>query len=137
MSVLTLASDPQGATAPESAEAYHARLAEEAALCPTAHTMAEARLLIENRRQDWLRAGQALQHVLLTATARGVRTSPLHQAMEWPDLRSAMALPRHQRCHPQVLIRFGYGPDGGCTPRARGQAATRPAEPSVAPTETR
>ena len=71
-----------------------------------------------DRREDWLRAGQALQYVLLTATARGLRTSLLHQAMEWPDLRSATALPRHKRCHPQILIRFGYGPDGGRTPRA-------------------
>lgn len=71
-----------------------------------------------DRREDWLRAGQALQYVLLTATVRGLRTSLLHQAMEWPDLRAATALPRSQRCHPQLLIRFGYGPDGAVTPRA-------------------
>ncbi|MFJ9863827.1 Acg family FMN-binding oxidoreductase [Streptomyces sp. NPDC101165] len=76
-----------------------------------------------DRPQDWLGAGQALQHVLLTATVHGVRTSLLHQAMEWPDLRQATSLSR-KRCHPQVLIRFGYGPDGGRTPRARGQAVT-------------
>ncbi|WP_405638889.1 Acg family FMN-binding oxidoreductase [Streptomyces sp. NBC_00019] len=70
-----------------------------------------------DRRDDWLRAGQALQYVLLTATAHGLRTSLLHQAMEWPDLRAATALPRHKRCHPHVLIRFGYGPDGAVTPR--------------------
>ncbi|MDQ0958164.1 hypothetical protein QFZ66_002042 [Streptomyces sp. B4I13] len=70
-----------------------------------------------DRREDWLRAGQALQRVLLTATRRGVRTSMLHQAMEWPELRAAMAGSR-QRCCPQLLIRFGYGPDGGWTPRA-------------------
>ncbi|GLV78416.1 hypothetical protein Shyhy02_64160 [Streptomyces hygroscopicus subsp. hygroscopicus] len=75
-----------------------------------------------DRRKDWLSAGQALQHVLLTATAHGVRTSLLHQAMEWPDLRAAIGHPR-RGCHPQLLIRFGYGPDGGRTPRARGQAA--------------
>ncbi|MFF4397176.1 nitroreductase family protein [Streptomyces sp. NPDC001480] len=90
-----------------------------------------------DRRQDWLRAGQALQYVLLTATARGLRTSPLHQAMEWPDLRSAMALPRHKRCHPQMLIRFGYGPDGSRTPRASRQTVTHPARPSAALAETR
>ena len=73
-----------------------------------------------DRREDWLRAGQALQYVLLTATAHGLRTSLLHQAMEWPDLRAATALPRHQRCHPHMLIRFGHGPDGGRTPRAPG-----------------
>ncbi|MFE7761029.1 hypothetical protein [Streptomyces sp. NPDC057438] len=43
-----------------------------------------------DRREDWLRAGQALQRVLLTATVHGVRTSMLHQAMEWLDLRAAM-----------------------------------------------
>ncbi|MFD0433173.1 Acg family FMN-binding oxidoreductase [Streptomyces chartreusis] len=75
-----------------------------------------------DRRDDWLRAGQALQYVLLTATANGVRTSLMHQAMEWPDLRAATALPRHKRCHPQMLIRFGYGPDGTGTPRVPGAA---------------
>jgi hypothetical protein len=71
-----------------------------------------------DRQEDWLRAGQALQRVLLTATRRGVRTSMLHQAMEWPDLRAAMSGPSQRRCCPQLLIRFGYGPDGGRTPRA-------------------
>ncbi len=88
-----------------------------------------------DRREDWLRAGQALQYVLLTATARGLRTSLLHQAMEWPDLRAATALPRHKRCHPHVLIRFGYGPDGAVTPRAPGRCAARPAASSAAGTE--
>ncbi|WP_406864100.1 hypothetical protein ABZO31_28160 [Streptomyces sp. HUAS MG47] len=40
-----------------------------------------------DRRKDWLRAGEALRYVLLTATVHGVRTSLLHQAVEWPDLR--------------------------------------------------
>ncbi|MFF6783730.1 Acg family FMN-binding oxidoreductase [Streptomyces sp. NPDC012510] len=78
-----------------------------------------------DRREDWLRAGQALQRVLLTATVHGVRTSMLHQAMEWMDLRSAMGGSR-KPC-PQLLIRFGYGPDGGRTPRAAAQATPRPA----------
>ncbi len=80
-----------------------------------------------DRPEDRLRAGQALQHVLLTATVHGVRTSLLHQAMEWPDLRAAGSLPQ-QQCHPQVLIRFGYGPDGGRTPRASAQTTPRSAE---------
>ncbi|MEU6548811.1 nitroreductase family protein [Streptomyces sp. NPDC046915] len=73
-----------------------------------------------DRRVDWLRAGEALQYVLLTATARGLRTSFLNQAMEWPDLRAATALAGHKRCHPHVLIRFGYGRDGARTPRGLG-----------------
>ncbi|WP_081235862.1 Acg family FMN-binding oxidoreductase [Streptomyces viridosporus] len=71
-----------------------------------------------DRREDWLRAGQALERALLVATVHGVRTSILHQAMEWPDLRAATAGTR-RRCCPHLLIRFGYGPDGGRTPRAR------------------
>ncbi|MFF7645235.1 Acg family FMN-binding oxidoreductase [Streptomyces canus] len=75
-----------------------------------------------DRREDWLRAGQALERVLLAATVHGVRTSMLHQAMEWTDLRAAMGGSR-PRCCPQLLIRFGYGPEGGRTPRASGYAA--------------
>ncbi|MFF4591197.1 Acg family FMN-binding oxidoreductase [Streptomyces sp. NPDC001388] len=89
---------------------------------------------VRDRREDWLRAGEALQHVLLTATAHGVRTSMLHQAMEWTDLRAA-TVGSSRRC-PQLLIRFGYGHDGGRTPRASAPAVSRagagPA-PSTAP----
>jgi hypothetical protein len=35
-----------------------------------------------------LRAGQALERVLLTASMHGVRALMPHQAMEWPDLRA-------------------------------------------------
>jgi hypothetical protein len=79
-----------------------------------------------DRREDWLRAGQALQHVLLTATEYGVRTSMLHQAVEWMDLRAATVGERRRRC-PQLLIRFGYGPEGGRTPRATADATPHPA----------
>ncbi|MFF5342327.1 Acg family FMN-binding oxidoreductase [Streptomyces althioticus] len=80
-----------------------------------------------DRPHDWLRAGQALEHALLVATAHGVRTSLLHQAMEWPDLREAMRAPSVRGCSPQVLIRFGYGPGarGTPTPRAGAHPAGR------------
>jgi len=66
---------------------------------------------------DWLRAGQALQRVLLAATGNGLATSLLYQPIE-----------RHDKEHqghgwwpwpecPQVIIRFGYGPPGTSTPR--------------------
>ncbi|MEI5098355.1 nitroreductase family protein [Streptomyces sp. PmtG] len=71
-----------------------------------------------DRRADWLRAGQALQRVLLVATTHGVRTSLLHQALEWPDLRVQLAPPpAYQRGHAQMVIRMGYGPTGPSTPR--------------------
>jgi hypothetical protein len=61
---------------------------------------------------DWLRAGQALQRVLLTATHHCLRASLLHQALEWADLRRAMHDSRPGSGHPQMLLRVGYGPEG-------------------------
>ncbi|MEE1786702.1 hypothetical protein PUR71_27930 [Streptomyces sp. SP17BM10] len=68
-------------------------------------------------RTDWLRAGQALQHVLLLLTLHGVRASLLHQALEWPDLRDLMAGPGPGRGTAHMLLRIGYGPAGFPTPR--------------------
>ncbi|MET7481702.1 hypothetical protein [Streptomyces sp. NPDC005538] len=71
-----------------------------------------------DRRADWLRAGQALQHALLVATVHGVRASLLHQAMEWPDLRGELVRgPEDGRAHAQMVIRLGYGPEGPASPR--------------------
>ncbi|AZP15413.1 Acg family FMN-binding oxidoreductase [Streptomyces aquilus] len=71
-----------------------------------------------DRRTDWLRAGQALERVLLVATAHGVRASLLHQALEWPDLREQSASTADdRRAHAQMVIRLGYGPEGPATPR--------------------
>ncbi|MFH8387483.1 Acg family FMN-binding oxidoreductase [Kitasatospora sp. NPDC018058] len=67
--------------------------------------------------QDWLRAGLALEHVLLAATVHGVRASLLHQAMEWPYLRWETRDPHQRPGHVQMLIRLGYGPEGAPTPR--------------------
>jgi hypothetical protein len=68
---------------------------------------------------DWLRAGQALQRVLLTAARNGLATSFLYQPIELHDLR------QHDdqwwpwpEC-PQIIIRFGYGPPGADSPRRR------------------
>jgi len=70
-----------------------------------------------DRPADWLRAGMALEHVLLLATVHQVRASLLHQAMEWPYLRWATRDPRHGPGHVQMLIRLGYGREGAPTPR--------------------
>ncbi|MDB1087309.1 hypothetical protein PJ985_06975 [Streptomyces sp. ACA25] len=68
-------------------------------------------------RADWLRAGQALEHVLLAATAHSVRASLLFQATEWTDLRPALAGSGETSRHVHTLIRLGYGPVGPATPR--------------------
>jgi len=72
---------------------------------------------VHDRRADWLRAGQALEHVLLVATAHGLRTSLLHQPMEWPDLRQSLNPASDPTGHMQILVRLGYGPEGPATPR--------------------
>ncbi|TCC16038.1 Acg family FMN-binding oxidoreductase [Kribbella sindirgiensis] len=58
---------------------------------------------------EWLRAGQALEHVLLEATARGVSTSLLNQAIEHEELRGQINDPLGPWQRPQAVIRFGYG----------------------------
>ncbi|MFF3886023.1 Acg family FMN-binding oxidoreductase [Streptomyces sp. NPDC001914] len=68
-----------------------------------------------DRRTDWLRAGEALERVLLVATVHHVRASLLHQALEWPDLRDQLV--RGRRTSAQMIIRFGYGPLGPSSPR--------------------
>ena len=71
-----------------------------------------------DRRTDWLRAGQALERVLLVATAHGVRASLLHQAVEWPDLRDQLTSSLDERrAHAQMVLRLGYGPEGPPSPR--------------------
>ncbi|MYV46017.1 nitroreductase family protein [Streptomyces sp. SID2888] len=84
-----------------------------------------------DRRTDWLRAGQALEHVLLVATAHGVRTSLLHQALEWPDLRERLTPQSAGRDRAQMVIRLGYGPEGPASPRrAASQVLTDRSVPS-------
>jgi nitroreductase len=65
---------------------------------------------------DWLRAGQALERVLLVATAHGVSASFLNQPLDLRDMRRH-ADPRHRRGHPQMIIRLGYGPSVPRAPR--------------------
>jgi hypothetical protein len=65
----------------------------------------------------WIAAGQAMQRVLLTATAAGLQASFLNQPIEISSMRlqlsRALALPGN----PQLLLRFGYGPSSAPTPR--------------------
>ncbi|MFI0776575.1 hypothetical protein [Streptomyces sp. NPDC021212] len=79
-----------------------------------------------DRRADWLRAGQALEHVLLLATAHGVRASLLHQALEWPDLRWALSDGRRAPGHVQMLIRLAPGVSGPAAERPTPAGFHRP-----------
>ncbi|MFE9629589.1 Acg family FMN-binding oxidoreductase [Streptomyces sp. NPDC006463] len=66
---------------------------------------------------DWLRAGQALQRVLLRATADGLVASMTSQPLEWPELRWAVRDPIAPMGHVHMVLRLGYGPQGPATPR--------------------
>ncbi|MDH6124036.1 hypothetical protein [Kitasatospora sp. GP82] len=70
-----------------------------------------------DRPVDWLRAGTALEDVLLLATVHRIRASLLDQAMEWPYLRWEARDPRQGPGFVQLLIRLGYGAEGAATPR--------------------
>ncbi|MFI7707544.1 Acg family FMN-binding oxidoreductase [Nonomuraea sp. NPDC049480] len=62
-----------------------------------------------DRPVDWLRAGQALQRMLLVATKHGLSASFLNQPLDLRDMRRRRD-PHHRRGHPQMIIRLGYGP---------------------------
>jgi nitroreductase len=66
--------------------------------------------------RDWLVAGQALQHVLLTARARGLATSFLNQPIEVAELRPRLAALIGGGA-PQLVLRIGFGGEGIATPR--------------------
>ncbi|CAM5303964.1 Acg family FMN-binding oxidoreductase [Streptomyces rochei] len=70
-----------------------------------------------DRPEDWLRAGQAMERVLLLATAEGLVGSLATQPLERPDLRWLLRDPVTGAGHPQMLLRLGYGPKGPRTPR--------------------
>jgi hypothetical protein len=58
-----------------------------------------------DRRGDWVRAGMALQRVLLTATVRGLAATPLTQLTEVPPLRDLL---RDAAGTVQTVLRIGY-----------------------------
>ncbi|MFF2188990.1 Acg family FMN-binding oxidoreductase [Streptomyces sp. NPDC058155] len=66
---------------------------------------------------DWLRAGQALERLLLVATRHGLTSSFATQALEWSDLRWLLRDPVSGSGHVQMVLRLGYGPRGPRTPR--------------------
>ena len=66
---------------------------------------------------DRVRAGEALERVLLEATASGVSTALLTQPVEVPELRPWLRDPGSTWGSPQALLRLGYGPEPPQSPR--------------------
>ena len=66
---------------------------------------------------DWMRVGQALEHVLLRAQASGLCVSYLNQPIEVAETRSRVADIAGLEGHPQVILRVGFGEGVRPTPR--------------------
>ncbi|MFE9646252.1 Acg family FMN-binding oxidoreductase [Streptomyces sp. NPDC006365] len=66
---------------------------------------------------DWLRAGQALERVLLEATLVDLATSLTSHALEDRALRLLARDPGSGAGQVQMVLRLGYGPRGPATPR--------------------
>lgn len=67
--------------------------------------------------RDWMRAGQALQLVLLVAAAHGVSASFLNQPLQVPALRARFRSAIGVSDFPQVILRMGYAMTSLSTPR--------------------
>ena len=71
----------------------------------------------QDRPVDWVRAGQALERLLLEATAAGVAASFLNQPLEHDDLRFLVRSPLTGVGNSQMILRLGYGDEVPATPR--------------------
>jgi nitroreductase len=69
-----------------------------------------------DRRADWVRAGQALQRVLLEATWRDLATTPISQPVEVPAMRRLL-IDSGSDLSVQMVLRIGYGKQAARTPR--------------------
>jgi hypothetical protein len=66
---------------------------------------------------DWLRAGQALDRLLLRAAARWVFASLQSQPIESPRHRRVIRALAGGHGHPQLLLQFGRANTAAATPR--------------------
>ncbi|WP_307796206.1 nitroreductase family protein [Amycolatopsis sp. 195334CR] len=66
---------------------------------------------------DRLRTGQAMQRVLLTATAAGLDASFISQPVEVPSVRRELQKLLGGGLWPQMVLRIGYGSPTAWTPR--------------------
>jgi hypothetical protein len=80
-------------------------------------------------KEEWVAAGEALQRILLRATAAGLTASYLNQAIEVPELRARLRDAIGEAGVPQVMIRLGYGFEVPPVPRRRVDEVLRRFEP--------
>ena len=71
----------------------------------------------EDSPRHWLNTGQALEAIALRGCLEGIWVAFLNQPIEVSALREYLRKEFDMKGHPQLLIRMGYGPSGGHTPR--------------------
>jgi hypothetical protein len=78
-------------------------------MAPLHHRAGAVALLVTDHDEprDWIAAGQALQRVLLTASAHGAAAALHSQPLELPELREFTRSRLSGHAHPQMLLRFG------------------------------
>ena len=69
-----------------------------------------------DKATDWLRAGEALERILLEITRHGFSASPLTQVTEVPSARAQLRAQLGLAGYPHVLVRIGRAP---VTPASR------------------
>lgn len=68
---------------------------------------------------QWLRAGEALERILLEVTRQGFAASPLTQIVEVATTREALRTELGLTMHPHILLRVGRAPLTPSSPRRR------------------
>ena len=88
----------------------------------------------------WLRAGEALQHLLLELTRQDWVASPFSQAVEVPLTRTQLRAALTWDAHPQMVLRIGRAEPTPRTPRRRRSEVVansqRPPAPHAVPAVT-
>ncbi|HEY7050424.1 MAG TPA: nitroreductase family protein [Jatrophihabitantaceae bacterium] len=74
---------------------------------------------LADRPEAWLRAGEALEHVLLEATRHGYVASPLTQVVEIAATRERLRTELGLQMHPHILMRVGRAPKTPASRRRR------------------
>ena len=82
-----------------------------------------------DRRVNWVRAGQALQRVLLTATWQDLATTPISQPVEVPSVCRLLIDPG-SGLFAQMVLRVGYGRGAEGSPRRSLSKVLLPSRPS-------
>ena len=67
--------------------------------------------------RDWIIAGMAMQRALLFATSQGLSTGFMNQAVQAQETREELKALLRTGLWPQVVLRFGFGPEPRATPR--------------------